>query len=69
MRKRAYVETLVNDYGDEWLRTVPDNTPLDNLRGLGNCTDKSGQLPPDSGEAKGSIKREAMSSPSPVEAT
>jgi hypothetical protein len=45
--RRAYVETFINEFGREWLRTIPDNTPLDNLRpGLPDCTPASGKVPP-----------------------
>ncbi len=56
--QRAYVETFINDYGDEWLRTVPDNTPLDNLRQLPNCTAASGQVPPETEGDGGGIDQE-----------
>lgn len=43
---RAYVEAFVNEHGDEWLRTVPDNIPVNNLRGLPACTEADGRVVP-----------------------
>lgn len=43
---KAYVEAFVNEHGDEWLRTTPDDIPVNNLRGLPACTDADGNLVP-----------------------